>query len=98
LLAKPMRNKVLHRRLAAVEAASDEVAKAIELERIPVAKRRISIEEAERVYKQFKEACSKRPRSEDSSELTLDQIVGRYFREVQKTTLPHRNRLQRYVP
>lgn len=44
-----MRNRTLHRRLTAIEAEIDQVAKAIERERMSIAERKLSADEAERV-------------------------------------------------
>jgi hypothetical protein len=86
-----MRNRKLHRQLTAIEAKFGQAAKAIEREQASLAERKISVKEAERAYKQFKDSCSKQTRSEDLSKLTLDQLAVQYFREVRRTTLPHRN-------
>jgi hypothetical protein len=84
-----MKNGALHRRLTAIEAKSDQIAQAIERERMSIAERKLPIEEAERAYRRFKDSCSKQTRSEELSKLTLDQMPALYFREVRRTTLPH---------
>jgi hypothetical protein len=63
-----MRNRALHRRLAAVEAKSDEADKAIEREHRLAEERSISAEEAERAYRRL---MASDPRTEGSGKLSL---------------------------
>jgi hypothetical protein len=81
-----MRNRALHRRLAAIETEFDRLAKAMERERI--AARRISPEDAERTYRKLIDSCSKRARSEESRKPTPHQAAAQYFELVRGTTLP----------
>ena len=91
---EPMRNRTLHRRLTVIEAKSDQVANVIERERMSMAERKLSVDEAERAYKRFKESCSNHARSKELSKLTLDELTALYFREVRRTTAPQRRRTQ----
>ena len=74
-----MRNRALHRRLAAIEAKSDEAAKAIEREHRLAEERSISAEEAEQTYRRL---MAPAPRIEGSRKLSLDQVMAQYFRMV----------------
>ena len=89
-----MRNRALHRRLTAIEAKSDQVAKGIERERKSLAESKLSIDEAERFYKRFKDSCSGDSHSEDWTKLTPNEAMARYLREVGRTTPPLRRRMQ----
>jgi hypothetical protein len=83
-----MRNGTLHRRLIAVEDKLDQAAKAIGRKR-PA----ISAKQAERTYRQLIKSVPK-TRPEGSSKLTAQQAAEVYFREVRRTTLPYRERMQ----
>ena len=83
-----MRNRTLHRRLAEIEGRSDQAAKAIERERTSIPEKEISAEETKRAYRQLMNHAA---RSEGASMLTVHQAAALYFREVRRTTLPHRN-------
>ena len=89
-----MRNRALHRRLTAIEAEFDQAAKTIERERMPLAERKTSAEEAERAYKRLMNSCSTQSRSEDWTKLTPNEAMARYLREVGRTTPPLRRRMQ----
>jgi hypothetical protein len=74
-----MRNSALHRRLAKIEAKADQAAKAIEQERMLAEQRRISPEEAERIYREF---TAPRPSTEASRKLSPHQALAKYLRLV----------------
>jgi uncharacterized membrane protein YcjF (UPF0283 family) len=76
-----MRNKVLHRRLVAVEAEFDRAAKAMERSR--VAGMKICPEEAERVYRRFKEAAAKQRPSKELENMNVHELIALYQRRVQ---------------
>jgi hypothetical protein len=89
-----MRNRTLHRRLVVIEAEFDQAANAIERERKSLAESKLSIDEAERFYKWFKDSCSGDSHSEDWTKLTPNEAMARYLREVGRTTPHHRRWMQ----
>jgi hypothetical protein len=76
-----MGNTALQRRLAEIEAKSDEAAKAIEPEYGLTEERRISPEETERTYRQFVAAVR---RDAQSCKLSLDEATREYFRLIRE--------------
>ncbi len=81
-----MRNAALHRRLAAIEAKSDEAAKAIEGERRLTEERSLSPEQAEWTYRQFVAAVRRDARS---CKLSLDEAMRKYFRLIREPAPLH---------
>ena len=75
-----MRNSALHRRLAAIEAKSDEASKAIARERRLTEERSISPEQAERAYREF--IAATHSRTQESRGLSANETAARYLRMV----------------
>jgi len=77
-----MRIKALHRRLVAVEDEFDRAAKSVERSKV-VAGMKICPEEAERVYRRFKEAAANQPRSKELENMNVHELIALYQRRVQ---------------
>jgi hypothetical protein len=80
-VVEQMRYRPLYRRLGAIEAKSDEAARAVEREHRLTEERSISAEEAERTYRQLMAPA----RTGDSRKLNLNQVMAQYFRMVRGT-------------
>jgi len=81
-----MRNRALHRRLAAIEAKSNEAAKE---RRLTEDEQRISAEEAERTYRRL---MAPAPRTVGSPKLSPNQVMAQYFRMVRGPAPPQGKR------
>ena len=74
-----MTNRALHRRLTVIEARYAQAAAAVERERRLVEQKRISPDEAERIYRRLMAPV---PRTQASRKQSLEQSMAQYFRMV----------------
>lgn len=79
-----MKKVTLHRRLTKIEANFDQAAKAIERKRALLVEETISVEQAERTYRQLNDACSKQNSSRERSKKSVAQAIADYFRLVRE--------------